>query len=125
MTQQGLADRLNQLGVRTDRTTVAKIEAGTRELGLAEAFAFAQALDVAPVHLFVPTDSDEPIHLAPNLSASPPEVRAWIRGQMPQFQDPRSYFKNVPLTETRAAGEALAAWEQNTPIKIKTKENER
>lgn len=120
MTQQDLADRLNQLGARVDRTAVAKIEAGKRVITLSEAFTFALALDVAPVHLLVPTDSDEPIRLAPDLEASPNEVRAWIRGAMPMLQDPRVYFSAVPLTETKPAGDALAAWEQTSPIQVST-----
>src|SRR4051794_4209041 len=80
MSQQGLADRLNQLGARVDRSVVAKVESGKRAVTVEDALRFALALDVAPVHLLVPTDSDEPIHLAPNLKASPYETRAWIRG---------------------------------------------
>lgn len=99
MTQQNLADRLSQLGARVDRTVVAKVEKGTRELSLAEAFQFAWALHVAPVHLFVPTDSDGPINLGPNMEASPAEMRAWIRGLQPLFQEPRAYYSTVPPGE--------------------------
>lgn len=120
MTQQDLADRLNHLGAQIDRTAVAKIEAGNRELALAELFAFALALDVAPVHLLVPIDSDEPIRLAPNLEASPYETRAWIRGAMPLFQDPRAYFSTVPTTEFEAADGALADWLRTSPIQVTT-----
>lgn len=101
-TQQDLADRLNnQLGARTDRAAVAKTELGQRGLSLEEAFLYALALDVAPVHLFVPTDSDEPIQIGPNLEVSPAEMRAWIRGTMPVYpvQDPRAYFMTVPREE--------------------------
>jgi transcriptional regulator with XRE-family HTH domain len=120
MSQQGLADRLNGLGARIDRTAVAKIETGKRELGIAEAFMFALALDVAPVHLFVPVDSQDAIQLAPNMSAEPHEVRAWMRGFMPLFQDPRVYFSRVPRSEFKAAEDALSAWEQNAPIRVTT-----
>src|SRR4051794_30544803 len=89
MSQQDLADRLNQLGARVDRSVVAKVESGKRAVSLEDAFRFALALDVAPLHLIVPVDSDDPIHLAPDMEASPGEVRAWIRGQQPMFQDPR------------------------------------
>ena len=71
MTQQGLAERLNLLGARIDRTAIAKIESGDRQLTLTEAFQFAWALNVAPVHLFVPTDDDKPIRLGAQLEASP------------------------------------------------------
>jgi transcriptional regulator with XRE-family HTH domain len=98
MTQQDLADRLSQLGARVDRTAVAKVEKGTRELALAEAFQYAYALDVAPVHLFVPTDSDELISIGPNMEAPPKHVRAWIRGERP-FGDARLYRSQVPEDE--------------------------
>jgi transcriptional regulator with XRE-family HTH domain len=124
MSQQALADRLNLLGARVDRSVVAKVESGKRAVTVEDALRFALALDVAPVHLLVPTDSDEPIHLAPNLEASPYEVRAWIRGAMPLLQDPRVYFSTVPLTETKAAGDALAAWEQTCPIRVTTEPEE-
>ena len=126
MTQQGLADRLNQLGARIDRTAVAKIEAGadggrgSRELALAEMFTFALALDVAPVHLLVPLESDDPIRLAPNLEASPLETREWIRGFMPLLQDPTPYFTLVPEHERPAAARSLASWLENAPIQVST-----
>jgi transcriptional regulator with XRE-family HTH domain len=120
MSQQGLADRLNQLGARVDRSVVAKVESGKRAVSLEDAFRFALALDVAPVHLLVPIDSDEPIHLAPNMEASPHEVRNWIRGFMPLFQDPRVYFTSVPEKEFKAADGALAEWLRTSPIQITT-----
>jgi transcriptional regulator with XRE-family HTH domain len=138
MTQQGLADRINALALsplrRTrqdpvrpanrliDQTTIAKIENGKRELTLIEAFQFAQALDVAPVHLFVPTDTEtEPgyaIDIAPNLTASPGEVRAWIRGDAPLWQDARIYFSAVPKHEFKAGN--ADAFESRAGIVVKT-----
>ena len=127
MTQQELADRLATYGARIDRTAVAKIEAGasgaglSRDLALAEMFAFALALDVAPVHLLVPIDSDEPIRLAPNLEASPYETREWIRGRMPLFQDPTVYWTTVPENERAGAAQSLASWLQSAPIQVTTR----
>src|SRR4051794_13168563 len=84
MTQQELAERLKLLGASLDQTAVAKIESGKRrQLSLEEAFQFAMALDVAPLHLFVPTDSDDPIDIGPNMSVTPAEAREWIRGLRP------------------------------------------
>lgn len=121
MSQQDLADRMNHLGARVDRSVVAKVEAGKRAVSLEDVFRFALALDVAPVHLIVPIDGDDPIHLAPQMEAPPAEVRNWIRGFTPlPYQDPRVYFTVVPLSETRAAGEALAAWEQTSPLHVTT-----
>jgi transcriptional regulator with XRE-family HTH domain len=124
MSQQGLARRLNLLGGRFERTTVAKIENGSRELTLLEAFQFAYALDVAPVHLFVPTDSNDPINIGPDLTATPAEVRAWIRGQYPLFQDARHYFTSVPDLEFDDAHDALRAWRKAVPIQVYTSDDE-
>lgn len=99
MTQQQLADRISQLGVPMHQTAIARVESGKRELTLMEAFQYAWALHVAPVHLFVPTDSDEPINIGPSMEASPAETRAWIRGQLPLFQEQRAYFSTVPEGE--------------------------
>ncbi len=125
MTQQGLADRLNHLGAHTDRTAVAKVENGTRELSLVEAFQYAQALHVAPVHLFVPTDSDEPIQIGPDLLASPYEVRAWIRAEpaaRPAGSAP--LLDSGPETEFTAANGALAEWLKHAPLIVSTQEQE-
>jgi transcriptional regulator with XRE-family HTH domain len=122
MTQQGLADRLAQLGARIDRSAVARIESGDRELSLEEAFQVAWALHVAPVHLFVPIDSEEPIDIGPKMQASPDEVRAWIRGKLPLFQDARIYFSTAPEAEFKDAAGALAAWLQQAPIQTTTEE---
>jgi transcriptional regulator with XRE-family HTH domain len=98
-TQQDLADRLNSLGAHTDRAGVAKVETGKRGLSLNEFFQYAQALDVAPVHLVAPPNSDESISLGPNMECSPAELRAWIRGRLPIFQDVPTYFTEVPPGE--------------------------
>jgi transcriptional regulator with XRE-family HTH domain len=124
MSQQGLADRLNLLGGRFERTIIAKIENGSRELMLQEAFQFAYALDVAPVHLFVPTDSDDAINIGPNMTATPAEVRAWIRGRYPMFQDPRHYFTSVPESEFDDAHDALRHWRAIAPIQVSTSEED-
>lgn len=119
MTQQGLADRLRHLGAILDRTSIAKIEKGTRELTLLEAFQVAWALDVAPVHLFVPTDSpDEEISIGPNMTADPAALRGWIRGVRPLFQDARVYFTQVPKAEFDVA--RAGAWEQAAGIVVRT-----
>jgi hypothetical protein len=47
-------------------------------------------------------------------------VRAWIRGFHPLLLDPRPYFSTVPMSETKAAGDALAAWEQTSPLQVST-----
>ena len=111
--QQDLTDRLNQFGAQTDRSAVARVELEKRQLSLDDALLYALALDVAPVHLFVPTDSDEPLSLGANIERSPAGTRAWVRGERPIFpaQDPRIYFTEVPIAEFQAVGqEAVEAW---------------
>jgi transcriptional regulator with XRE-family HTH domain len=99
--QQDLADVLNHYGAHTDRAAVAKVELGKRGLSANELFLYALALDVAPVHLVSPPDSDEPLSLGPNVELSPKEMRAWVRGQWPvsPVQDPRLYYSQVPRHE--------------------------
>ena len=82
------------------------MELGKRGLPLDEAFQYALALDVAPVHLFVPVNSDEPLNIGPNLECSPAEARAWIRGTLPLFQDERTHFSEVPRSEFQEPREA-------------------
>jgi transcriptional regulator with XRE-family HTH domain len=119
-TQQDLADRLNLLGAQTDRAAVAKVELGKRGLSLNELFQYAMALDVAPVHLVSPPDSDEPISLGPNMTVSPDEMRAWVKGDHPlAWQDVRTYYSEVPEKEFREAQHAREAWEQ-MPWRIHT-----
>jgi transcriptional regulator with XRE-family HTH domain len=106
-TQQDLATRLTNLGaggtgreVPVDRVTIARIETGSRQISVDELFQFALALNVAPVHLFVDPNGDEPIQLTPALECSPAEARAWVRGEREMLmQDPRGYFMNVPRDE--------------------------
>ena len=101
-TQQDLADALNLIGAQTDRAAVAKVELGQRGISLSEFLRYALALDVAPVHLIVPVDGDEPQTLG-NFEASPAELRAWFRGLRPFFnQNDRFYFAEVPRTEHEA-----------------------
>lgn len=57
-TQQDLVDRLDELGVEWDRTTLARIEKRQRKVGLEEFVAIAAALDVAPIYLFLPIEGD-------------------------------------------------------------------
>jgi hypothetical protein len=75
-------------------------------------------------HGFAPIDGGDPIRLAANFEAQPHEVREWIRGFYPLFQDPRVYFSTVPENEYTAAAEALAAWQKSGGIIITTEPEE-
>ena len=99
--QQDLADKLANFGMPIDRAQIARLELGKRGISLDETMRLAFALNVAPVNLITdPEDDAEPMALVPGAEYSPAETRKWVRGEMPMtWQDPRSYFMNVPREE--------------------------
>lgn len=81
---QELADRVKEIGGRLDRAAISKIESKARNVSLDEALMLAVALDVSPVHLFLPLDDDAPVQLAPKLApVKARDVREWLRGRAP------------------------------------------
>ena len=101
LSQQDLADRLKELGIAMDRSAIARLENGRRGISVPEMLFLALALSVAPVHLLVNPDSDEPIAVIPDGLPHPPaEIRAWIRGELPiSPQNVKTYFTEAPLSE--------------------------
>lgn len=105
-TAEDLARECVHLGMPSlNRSVIANIESGRRKyISVNEMCCLAYALDVAPVHLLVPTGVNEPV---PDYYACAPEVlmpskdaRQWIRGELaPPGSDPRRYFSNVPAEE--------------------------
>ena len=72
-----------------------------RMITVDELLVFAVALDVAPVHLLVPTEDDEaPYRITPKNGVRRGRARAWIRGLFPlPSTDERVYFSEVPRSE--------------------------
>jgi transcriptional regulator with XRE-family HTH domain len=68
-----------------DRTTLNKIERGTRsDVSLSLLFAFANVLGVNPVHLLTPRANDVDVEITPGGRVmSAPAARRWIRGMAP------------------------------------------
>ncbi len=100
LSAEALAKRVKALGGGLDRAAISKIETGARGVSLDEALLLAVALDVAPLHLFVPRDDAQPVALTPSLTASAPQVRQWVRGQQPlPGRDDRAYRTEVPDSE--------------------------
>ena len=100
---EDLADRLRILGAPIDRASLARLETRKRGLSVDEAMRLAAALNVAPVHLLVDPDGDEPVQATPTELLTPKEARDWIRGAQPLVsQDPRGYSANVPRAEFEA-----------------------
>lgn len=102
MTGAGLAERMTEIGVPWDRSIVANLENGRRKtVSVVELLALARVLDVAPVHLLVPTeDDDAPYRMVPSSVVSAGRARAWIVGlfHLPST-DERLYYSEVPRYE--------------------------
>lgn len=103
MTAADLAERLTELGVKWNRSIVANFEGGRRPtVSVVEWLALAQVLNVAPLHLLVPTDvpGATPYRIAPNREAHVTEVRDWIRGIAPLFsENQQRWFQESPREE--------------------------
>jgi len=65
------------------RVTVTKIEKGTERAAntsLVELLAIAAALGMPLVHLLTPREDEQLLEIAPEVTVSAAEARAWIRG---------------------------------------------
>lgn len=108
-----LAKEMTKVGVPWDRNIVANLETGRRaSVSVVELLALAFVLDVAPVHLLVPTSANGPWYaFTPDQVAPAPVVREWIRGRywLPRpgdsrdvvqgYRGDRTYFTQVPDEE--------------------------
>jgi transcriptional regulator with XRE-family HTH domain len=117
--QQDLVDKLTNFGMPIDRSAIARLENGRRGVSLAETMHLAFALNVAPIHLLVDPDGEEPITPTPGDTLEPEEARKWIRGELPLvFQDPRVYFSEIPeaeFNEMRARARKIEPGEATPP----------
>lgn len=106
-----LADECARVGMPGfNRTVIANLESGRRKfVTVDEALGLAFVLDVAPLHLVVPTEADPAFSDDRYLPVSGdqdrdgwgiPAARAWVRGEYcPPSRDPRVYFSEVPTEE--------------------------
>ncbi len=120
--QQDLADAMKKIGHPVNRATISKIEKGARGVGgghgrepircsetsprpvsLGVAIAFAAALDVAPVHLFLPITDEDDVLLAPEVRVDPGTAYEWARGDHPLGEDDRFYRFQGPRQRAKAA----------------------
>lgn len=101
ITAKKLADLVNTVGVRCDRSTVTKLETGRRQnVTVVELLAFARVLDVAPVNLLIPLSNKGTFPVTPAEHVDVSEARAWIRGSKPlPNTDLRIFHTEVPLDE--------------------------
>jgi 8-oxo-dGTP diphosphatase len=119
---QRLGEELTKAGLDWDRNIVANLETGRRRvISVSELLTLAYVLDVALVHLLVPTypqplwnnghgsrtpdDPNEPndsapYQVTPNLVVSCHEVRQFVRAYEPlPGQDPWKFYEQVPPHE--------------------------
>lgn len=94
--QERLAARLDELGLGTNRSTIARMEQGNRPVvPLDEALAIAAALEVSPLALMIPAGSER-VEIAKGIEATVPEARAWIAGTEPlPGMDAAFFFGNL------------------------------
>lgn len=114
-----LANEMRTVGIPWDRSIVANLEAGRRAtLSVDEFIALAFVLDVAPVHLLIPTQPGTAYQVAPKGPTTVPEfARAWTRGQLPiDAVNARRYFSEVPDNEWAPPAWTPQAVEQHAEI---------
>jgi transcriptional regulator with XRE-family HTH domain len=100
--QQQLADRLTEIGRKTDRATVTRLEQGKTLAALDMVIAAAAALHVPPVHLLVPREDDAAVAITPKLKVDAPDARAWIRGRgLLPGEDLLDWWPHLPESEKR------------------------
>jgi transcriptional regulator with XRE-family HTH domain len=79
-----LAEQLRGVGLDWDRNIVANLETGRRaNVSVSELLALAQVLTVAPMHLLVPLDNEQPYQVTPTQAEPAWVVRGWIAGVWP------------------------------------------
>jgi transcriptional regulator with XRE-family HTH domain len=78
-TQDDLAARMTELGWSWVRSTVAKVELGTRQVTVDELVSLAAAFGVSPVVLLVPSESGS-VLAAPNLETTTSQAWRWMTG---------------------------------------------
>lgn len=98
-TQAELARRLY-----VDRTTVNKIEKGTRgDVTIRQLFAFADALGTSPVYLLTPGEDEANVEITERgRVVTATEARGWIRGLPAAGADPLDFFLDLPKSEQRS-----------------------
>lgn len=103
LNRQQLGEAMTACGVEWNRFTVSSLENGKRQnVSVTELLALARVLDVAPVHLLVPLEDEQPYQVTPTEVLPAHRVRPWVRGIVPlPGTDTRIFQTEVPLPELR------------------------
>jgi transcriptional regulator with XRE-family HTH domain len=102
LTVEQLAARCEELGLTDfNSTLITAIEIGRKKsVTVDEWIQLAAALDVAPIHLLVPTDSEQETWVGEKQHYAAADIRRWVRGSRPlDFTNSRTYFTQVPEEE--------------------------
>ena len=84
LTQQGLAEALQAVGIDIERIVIAKLESGRRSfVKVDELLALCVVLEISPVDLLVPKDvnGDRYYRVIPKGAAQVATTRRWIAGE--------------------------------------------
>jgi transcriptional regulator with XRE-family HTH domain len=84
LTQEALAEAMQDLGINWERIVVAKLESGRRGfVRVDELLGLCIALEISPTDLLVPNDldDDQPYRVVPNAAARAVNVREFVRGE--------------------------------------------
>jgi transcriptional regulator with XRE-family HTH domain len=101
--QAQLAERLGELGLPMDRSTLARLEKGDKAqlTPVDRIFVLAAALGVNPINLLVPLEDDSVIAITPNTKVSASFARAWTRGLV-GLPGAGFNFAEMPESEVRS-----------------------
>jgi hypothetical protein len=95
-----LAERLADLGLPTDRATVARTETLQRGLSLDDALASAAEVGASPINMMLHTDDGALVAVTPNTHLESYDARQWARGNFElRAEDERTYRTEVPADE--------------------------
>ena len=97
-----------------------------RPVTVDELFALAKALQVAPVHLLVPPDTDdEPYSVTPEVTAPALHVRDWVRGYgLLPGDDRQLYLTEVPPGEFEEIAGVLFPTRQPWQLRLMGREQQ-
>jgi transcriptional regulator with XRE-family HTH domain len=98
LTQAQLAEGMTAAGRPLSKAAVLRIEAGTRDISLDEAIAFASVLSAAPAHLLAPAEG-EAVALTDRMAVDRGALRDFLLLGNPLFAFAQSAFEEGTLFE--------------------------
>lgn len=110
LTQSQVAERLrNNLGWTIDRSLLARIETGDRQVTVDELLLLAAALDTTPLLLMTPAEEGQLMQPLPWRSMTSSRVRAWISDNVPLWEQDRVAYERSTTAAWRETARHEAA----------------